>query len=178
MKRVRIGAIGLPGPLKLDFRRPAAGWAGSSWRGLTLLALGLLLAGWQAGRYLDFQERVIALEDKLAEMAKRSAAGSRAAEMGQSEALRPLSRPWDRLLQDLGAAASPDLALLALEADGARGGLRLLGEGKSLEEVLAYVQRLGASPSLAHPELVSHELRQVDGQPVVGFTIQASWGTR
>jgi hypothetical protein len=180
MKFLRIGSSGLPGPLKLDFRRPAAGWAGFSWMGLAVLALGLLLTGWQAWRYLDMQGKVVAAEDRVAERAKNSAAGSRSgvAEMGQSEALRPLNRPWDRLLKDLAAAAGPDLALLALEADGSRGTLRLLGEGKSLDEALAYVHRLGASSTLLHPELVSHEMRQVDGLPVVGFTIQAGWGVR
>ena len=180
MKFPRFGPSGLPGPLKLDFQRPAAGWVGSSRIGLAMLALGLLLAGGQAWRYLDMQARVAAAEDRAAELAKKSAAGNRsgAVEKGQSELLRHLSHPWDRLLTDLASAASPDLALLALDADGIRGRLRLLGEGKSLDEVLAYVHRLGTSASLVHPELVSHEMRLVDGQPVVGFTIQAGWGAR
>jgi hypothetical protein len=180
MKFSRFAASGIPGPLKLDFRRPAAGWAGVSRTGLAVLALGLLLAGGQIWRYLDMQGRLVAAEDSVADLLKKSAAMNRsgAVDMGQGEALRHLNQPWDRLLKDLAAAASPDLALLTLEADGVRGRLRLLGEGKNLDEVLAYVHRLGASSSLMHPELVSHEMRQVDGQPVVGFTIQAGWGPR
>ncbi|MDD5297050.1 MAG: PilN domain-containing protein [Rhodocyclaceae bacterium] len=165
---------GAPGYLKLDFQRPAAGWGASSRLGLVVLALGLALAGWQVWRYLDLKARADAVEQRVAEMRKKPANGQAVPD----EALPGLNNPWGRLLSDLAGAGSDDIALLALDADGGRGTLRVMGEAKSLDDVLAYVRRLADTGSLPHPELVSHELKKAEEQPVVGFTLRAGWGGR
>ena len=166
----------LPGLLALDYRRPGAGRL--SLAGLTILCLGLAAAGWQTWRYLDAQTKVAARSERLVELRRNPARGLPAADTARREALRPLDAPWQKLLGDLAGAAGPDLALLALEAEGGRGVLRLTGEAASLEAVLAYVQRLSKLPSVSHPELISHDMKRAEDQSVVGFTIHAGWGAR
>ncbi len=173
MKWFSSPSAGLPGVLKLDYQHR---WSGTSRRGLALLALALTLLGWQSWRYLDLHAQVAAAEDRVAELRKKPALMASGPDAARSESLAGLRQPWGRLLGDLAAAGRPELALLSLEAGAARGSLRLTGEASSLEEVLAYVQGLAKAGFLRHPELVSHETRQVEGRAVVAFVIHAGWG--
>ena len=67
------------------------------------------------------------------------------------------------------------IALLALDQEGARGGLRLTGEGRSLPEVFAYVKRLEAGGVLREVRLGSYEFHASGPLQVVGFTVTAHW---
>jgi hypothetical protein len=176
MKWFRAGSSGLPAALRLDFQHPAGGWYGSSRRGLILLALALTLLGWQSWRYLDLHGQVAAAEDRLAELRKKPTLSSAGPDAARNESLSGLRQPWGRLLSELASAGRPGLALLSLEAEGARGSLRLTGEADSLEAVLSYVEGLAKAGFLTRPELVSHETRQVEGRPVVAFVVHAGWG--
>ena len=105
--------------------------------------------------------------------------------MGEQEArpalavARVLQRDWRALLGTLEAAAQdPGVALLTLEQDGGRGGLRLSGEARSLPEVFAYVKRLEADGGLRDVRLGSYEFHASGPQQVVGFTVTARWEAR
>ena len=68
--------------------------------------------------------------------------------------------------------------MLSVETDAAKGSVRLMGEAKSLADVIAYVGRLGGTVSFSAPQLLSQENRQSDGQTVVAFAIEARWNNR
>jgi hypothetical protein len=86
-----------------------------------------------------------------------------------------LQLPWDALLQDLETLADPSVALLSLDAQGQAHTLRLTGEAKTMAEVLAYVGRLRALPSLDAVQLTSHEEKLAGNVKVIRFTVDATW---
>lgn len=175
-----------PLPLQLDWLHPGQRRRGWQWLGAGILCLGLAAAGLEVSALLEANAGIASAQDSLQHLRSRSAlarasVGSEAAGQGEAAAegaLQRLALPWNRLLLELEAARGEDVALLSLETDAAKGSVRLMGEAKSLADVLAYVERLGGTVSLATPQLLSQENRQSDGQPVVAFVIEARWNNR
>ena len=142
--------------------------------GMALLVLALLLTAWQVWRYQELDAEAARQEDRLGTLRHKAAQSAPAGNAAATAELpRQLAQPWDGLLRSVESALGPDIALLSVEMGGSA--VKLSGEAASLEDALAFVQRLGASPVLAHPELLSHEVRPMEGRSVVGFTVRAGW---
>ncbi|HZM37281.1 MAG TPA: PilN domain-containing protein, partial [Burkholderiales bacterium] len=77
----------------------------------------------------------------------------------------------------LESAASPQVALLAIEPDPRTGTVRISGEGKDYLAALTYVLNLRQSESLGNVELVRHEHSGAGARPVA-FSVSATWGVR
>jgi hypothetical protein len=105
----------------------------------------------------------------LSNTAKTSAAGPAA------KILPRLQAPWHELLGELESAADGPIALLGVDADARSRNLRLAGEAKSIDEVLAFVERLRASHRLDDVYLLSHEPRTIGAATVIAFTVSALW---
>lgn len=161
-----------PQPLTLDFRGSGSRrWA---WPGLILLALATLLAGWQYACYEELDAEIVRQEEAVSALRRKPTRSVPVAgDKGNADMARQLALPWDGLLRAMEAALGSDVALLSLEADA--NGVRLAGEALSLEEALAFVQRLSAGAVLVRPELLSHEVKTVEGRQVVGFTVRSGW---
>jgi len=176
----------VPAALDLDFsgRRPWPGALGWLLLGVGLAAAGLELAEWRAGE-ADLAERE-AIVERLSRQARHVAPAAVASSRAVSEqearpALRLagyLGADWGALMRDLAAAEDDRLALLTLEADAARGSLRLTGEAKSLAAVFEYLGRLEAAPSLAAPQLTGYEQARVGAMELIRFTATAAWAAR
>lgn len=170
--------------LELDFMAPArrGGRAGS---------LLLLLAVTASGA-VAWQHR--ALHDELIEReAQARAARSPAAVTSDAPVSAPrvrqavleveqaaqlagrLNVPWDALFTALETAATPDVALLAVESEAGRRSVRLSGEARQLGALLAYVRSLRSRPLLTDVFVHSHETQAQDPQHPVRFSIAASW---
>ena len=171
-------------PLQLDWLHPDRKPRAWRWLSAGVLCIGLAGAAFELAGLMEANAGIAGAEDELRRlrgMALRGGAGVEAGRQGEKTAddvRQRLALPWDRLFLDLEAATVEGVALSNLETDGAKGSVRLMGEAKSLADVLAYVGRLGQVASLADPQLLSQESRQSDGQPVVAFAIEARWNTR
>jgi Tfp pilus assembly protein PilN len=166
--------------LHLDFLRPAPR---RQLPGAALLALGIAVAGAAAWRHHALVTEVSSLGERLA--AQRAAARERpprgaepkqlATEVGRANAvLASLGVPWDAMFAELEAAASETVALLVIEP-AAGGRIRLAGEARRFDDLLAYVVRLEATPGFANVFLAGHELRGAGPDRPVAFTLAADW---
>jgi hypothetical protein len=171
--------------IHLDFLHPS----GPRMRaGVALLALGLAAAGLTGWRYYGLASEVERLESRVADLkslARRSFPAMRvpagdakllAQEVGRANAVvASLTIPWDAMFGELESAAGKDVALLGIQPDGSGRQVRLAGEARRFEDLLAYVGRLEATAGFANVFLAGHELRSdAAGQPVA-FTLTADW---
>jgi Tfp pilus assembly protein PilN len=178
--------------LHLDFVRPRAP---RTWLGAGLLAAGAFAAVATLAEYRALTGEAERLEARIADtqrMARRDLPRLRQAALdpkaladevrNANAVLAQLTIPWDGLFREIEAAGDPTIALLAIQPDAATRALRIAGEARRFEDVLAYVGRLEQRPGLANVFLASHELRQGGAQRPVAFALVAQWvdagGTR
>lgn len=88
---------------------------------------------------------------------------------------RDIQRPWEKLFAALESAKSDDIALLSLAPDAERGVVRIGGEAKRREAILAYMTRLGQGGVLRNVFLVEDQVQQQDPERPVRFLISADW---
>ncbi len=169
--------------LHLDFLHPAAPRLRLA---ATLLALGIAATLAVAWRHhvlvaeIDELGARVADTDRLARRdlpRMREAVGDPklvAQEVSRANAvLASLTLPWDAMFGSLEKASDPGVALLGVQPAGRQ--VRLLGEARQLEDLLAYIARLESSGGFANVFLASHELKQNGGAPSVAFTLNADW---
>jgi len=171
--------------LHLDFLHPAGPRLQA---GIVLLALGVAAAGFVLWRYHAIAadaERLEARIDDVKRLAHRELPRMRAPtgdarqlaqEVGRANAvLASLTLPWDAMFGELEAAANPNVALLGIQPDGSGRQVRLAGEARRFEDVLAYIARLEATAGFANVFLAGHELKSGAGGQPVAFTLTADW---
>ena len=83
--------------------------------------------------------------------------------------------PWERLFDAIEDADLGGLGALALTPNARDRTLRLTGEARDLNELLAYVDRMGAQSLLGEVHLQGYNTVVRDGQPVLSFTLAAVW---
>jgi Tfp pilus assembly protein PilN len=171
--------------LHLDFARPYARRTGVA---ALLLAAGLVAALAAGLEYRHLAGEVERLERSIADsrrLARRDLPRLRAAASdpkqlaeevrGANLVLAQLTLPWDALFGEIEAAGGDGVALLSIQPDAAGGTVRLTGEARSYQEVLAYVGRLERREALSRVFLTSHELRAGGAQRPVAFAVLAHW---
>lgn len=84
-----------------------------------------------------------------------------------------LASPWDDPLRALEAHRNPAVALLAIDAQAQR--LRLVGEARDMDAVVAWLEGLRGSPSIAAADLSGHEMRQDGDIGRLRFTVDMRW---
>lgn len=174
-----------PAAVDLDFaparrRRPGAlGWV--------LLALGVFAAGfaaydmWMAGRDLDEREALLArlraeLHPEGAAQPARDAVPVSAEERAPAARVASaLNADWAAFFTDLEGANHPQVAVLELQGDAARGSLRIVGEAQSVEAAFAYLEQLQRAGMLREARIDSHEWVTQGPQMVVRFVLTAQW---
>ena len=171
--------------LHLDFVRPRAP---RTWLGAGLLAAGAFAAVATLAEYRALAGEAERLEARIADtqrMARRELPRLRqtaldpkalADEVRNANAvLAQLTIPWDGLFREIEAAGDRTIALLSIQPDAGTRALRITGEARRFEDVLAYVGRLEQRPGIANVFLASHELRQGGAQRPVAFALVAQW---
>lgn len=100
---------------------------------------------------------------------------SAAMQKGQNDILARLSLPWVALFRALENAQDKKVALLTIEPNIKTGTVRLTAETGTLEQALAYLDRLQQQSALSAVTLIEHEIAlETAGQPV-RFTLSLSW---
>jgi hypothetical protein len=93
-------------------------------------------------------------------------------------AIDKLSVPWNELLSAFESIRLPHIGLLSLVPNADERSMRMSGEARSVPDLMAYVERVAALPSLAQVHLVGFETVPRDGARVVSFTLFAKWQAR
>src|SRR3954465_9828562 len=161
--------------IELDFIRRAQRARGG---GRCLLAGAIGLAGDRAFSYAGLLRSVKENESIVAraQPGKPPAAPPSAEEVGLArDTVERLALPWPKLFAALEAAASDQVALLAIEPDTKSGTVKISGDSKDYLAALGYVLNLSQADTLSHVQLVRHEVRQNDPQRPVSFSISAAW---
>jgi hypothetical protein len=177
---------GVPPAIELDFmaQRKPPGTVGWLMLGVGVLAvLGVLVEHFDLRETLaDAQQRLArqqrAVHRALGPLPAKNREKLPDAELRRAAQLaQELQRPWLSMLADVESAADADVALLAIESPSIRDGssLRLTGEGRSLEAVFAYSQRLLARPSLDSARIESYEFKKGATAETVVFKLTARW---
>ena len=146
----------------------------SAWAGRLLFAIALAVAADAGWTYLRLRETLSADQGRLAAVQPRAARKVGPGELAAArETVQRLTLPWTQLFGALESAASPQVALLAIEPDPRSGKVTLTGDSKDYLAALTYVLNLRRSDGLANVQLVRHEQKASD----VSFSVSASWGS-
>lgn len=147
---------------------------------LALLAAGVVLLGTVAAIESRLEQRVSQENERSNMLTSPPAAGSEGPTdpevrerdwQGANRVLDDLEVPWDDLFSSVEGAGSSGLTLFSLTPDAHAHSLRIAGSAQSVDEVLAYVRRLGGQPGLADVNLVSYSVKEGHIQ----FLIGARW---
>lgn len=171
--------------LAIDFRRrPVSPWRWAGW--LALLAAALFTAG-LARSYAEIDARRAAAEQRheLLDARRQGTAARSAAAPPDARTLAALQRanliidelalPWGGLLDAIESTDVAGLGLLSLQPNARERSVRLVGEARSLAEVLAYVDRLAAQPALQQVHLLGYKHAVREGSSIVSFQVAATW---
>jgi Tfp pilus assembly protein PilN len=163
--------------IEIDFVRQRRS---SPWAGRLLFVVALAVAADTGNTYFRLSESLGGGAAAVAATQPRIGARRVPAEevAAAREAVERLSMPWGRLFGALEQAASPQVALLAIEPDPRTGVVTISGEGKDYLAALTYVLNLRQAESLSNVQLVRHEQGDGDPRKPVAFSVSASWGTR
>lgn len=146
----------------------------SAWAGRLLFAIALAVAADAGWTYLRLREALSADQGRLTAVQPRAARKVGPEELAAArETVQRLTLPWTQLFGALESAASPQVALLAIEPDPRSGKVTISGDSKDYLAALTYVLNLRRSDALANVQLVRHEQRASD----VSFSVSASWGS-
>ena len=172
-------------PLHFDFMRAAPV---PRWRWALLAAAAALLVPVsnayqeaaaqreQAQLRVDVAERQAKQRPRRPGRADEAADAQDAASAQRANAvIDQLTVPWDELFQTLEGADARGVAVLSLAPNARDRTLRLAGEARQMNELLAYVSRLAERPALAQVHLLGYSTVVKDGAPLISFTLAASW---
>jgi len=171
--------------LHLDFLHPAAP---RRRLGIGLLVIGIAAASAAVSRYhilaLEHDELGARIADTT-RLARRDLPRMRelagdpkvvALEVSRANAvLASLTVPWDAMFGELEAASNSNVALLGIQPEASGRQVRLIGEARRFEDLLAYIARLEATEGFANVFLAGHEMKQGGPERPVAFSLTADW---
>ena len=174
-----------PAALQLDFVRPvASAWRWVGWCALALAAIGVVAGSEVCSRVAQAHEAAQGRHD-LVEARLRGSGPRRAVVAPDAQTLADVHRanavidqltvPWEDLFGAVEAADARGLGLLSLTPNARERSLRLVGESRSIDELLDYVERLAAQPTLSQVHLLGYSTPARDGVSVVSFNLAATW---
>jgi Tfp pilus assembly protein PilN len=167
--------------LALDFKQTPRHWSAL---GLLLLVIGAIVLATVVNTERSLTGQIELVEARMEVLAKRGkikpAQPLDVQELQQdirqaNDILQQLSLPWDALFKALEATSEKEIALLSIQPDVAKRIVRIGGEAKDFDALLAYITRLEQSKILNHVYLTSHEVRSQDAEKPVRFSLLANW---
>lgn len=174
--------------LQLDFQRPPTTRA--RWVGWLLLAVAVPVVVLTAESYSRADQARALAQGRHEHLQARGQADrpQRAVAVPDADTLASVRRanavidqlsvPWGELFVAIEAADARGLGVLSLTPNARDRSLRLAGEARSMEDLLAYVQRMAAQPALQQVHLLAYGTAVREGVPVVSFTLAATWRAR
>lgn len=86
-----------------------------------------------------------------------------------------LNLPWRDVLDAIEVAASPDIALLAIESDGRKQVVNGVAEAKDGNGMARYVEQLKKQALFGEVLLTRHETNEQDADRPLRFQFEAQW---
>lgn len=165
--------------LHLDYVAPR--WP--AWPGWMVLALGAGLAAASIGAGVAARMHIAALEARLQParaapriatpadpgVARRADQEAKAA----AEAAQRLAFSWQPIFDAVEKAARPEVSLLALQPDPARGTVQISAEARDADAMLAYWRALDADAGLAAVHIAQYQVQEREPQQPIRFVLQA-----
>jgi hypothetical protein len=170
---------------EVDFRRAPRN--AGRWAGWLLLVVACAVLAWLADGHAAVTEAHALAQEAHDFGAQRLRARQPASDTARADAqtltelrrvnlvIDQLTVPWDGLFQAVEAADAKGLGVLSLTPSALDRTLRLGGEARNVGDVLSYVERLVAQPTLGAVHLQGYNTVQREGASVIGFTLAASW---
>jgi Tfp pilus assembly protein PilN len=176
----------MPPALQIDF---ATAPRGANRGGAILLFAGLAVAAGIVGSYLHLCQETNAVQARIEALARdMRASGADALERdprklralrarieASNRILSALDQPWIRLFDELESATVDGVTLLAMEPDGPKALVRLVGEARDRDTLSRYLERLGRLVSLREVRLNQHEIRDAQAGSSLRFVVSARW---
>lgn len=170
--------------LALDFKQVPRQWSAL---GLVVLVIGALALAYVANTERNLSGQIELAEARLDRLAKRGKikpvqpvdSEQLQTDIRQAnDILQQLSLPWDALFKAVEATREREIALLSIQPNVDKRVVRITGEAKSFEALLAYMSYLEGSKTLHQVYLTSHEVRSQDAEKPVRFALLANWVVR
>jgi hypothetical protein len=154
-----------------------------------LLCFGAAAIGWQMlarQRALETQLALVRAQVRGSGTSATAAAAAVAAaqpRIGEAQAqavnaaVLQLNLPW-RALQDAVEQATPKrIALIALEPDPRRRGMKITAEAKTSDDMIAYIEQLKGQElfGAGAVTLLRHEISELDPNRPIRFQLEAQW---
>lgn len=171
--------------MELDFIKKRRG---TNLAGVLLLVLGLTSAGSAIFGYMHLGQQITASEgasDKLRRLAVRNSERTRLTpemtlqnQKSMEQAInisKQLAMPWDQLFAALEANKGDHIAILTMQPDPGKQILRITGEAKNFDELLAFVSRLEHTSIFTDTVLSNHEIREQDPDKPIRFGLVSTW---
>jgi hypothetical protein len=176
----------MPAALQIDFANASQG---GNRGGAILLIAGVAVAAGLVGSYVHVRQETDAAQARIEALARNLRTigiGARESDPRKRETLRTrieasnrilsaLDQPWIRLFDELESATVDGVTLLAMEPDGSKAQVRLVGEAHDRDTLSRYLERLGMLASLREVRLNQHELRDAHGGNSLRFVVSARW---
>ncbi|MGH8665538.1 MAG: PilN domain-containing protein [Burkholderiales bacterium] len=176
----------MPGALQIDF---AGAPRGANRGGAILLLAGLAVAAGIVGGYLHLRQETDVVQARIEALSRNIRANGaeilerdprklralRARIEASNRILSALDQPWIRLFDELESATVDGVTLLAMEPDGSKALVRLVGEARDRATLSRYLERLGRLASLREVRLNQHEIRDARGGSSLRFVVSARW---
>lgn len=90
--------------------------------------------------------------------------------------IQQMTIPWDQLFIEIESTADAEVGLLSIQPDVANRLVRINGEARNFNAMLAYSRRLESADLLRNVVLLSHEVKTQDPQRPVLFAMSVGWG--
>jgi Tfp pilus assembly protein PilN len=173
--------------IDIDFARPRPRRR-ASMAAVALFIAGLVAIGVLVVEYLEARDDLQRLETRQARLLRAprpdtssgqrqaSTESARARDAALARMAVQLQLPWDGLLRILETATDQTVAVLSIDAQGTGRTLRMVGEAKSMADVVAYVARLRTSALVSAATLSHHEEVPAGGSPMIRFSVELAWG--
>lgn len=92
-----------------------------------------------------------------------------------NQVVRELAVPWAALFNAVDASGGDGIALLSLEPDTQKGTVKISGEARDLDVLLAYVKQLAGRDVFAGVLLQSHQVQREVAEKPLRFSLLARW---
>lgn len=142
-------------------------------------ALAWSMHAWEAARDreagLDLQ--IASLENVRPASAPRAEPANVASQETQARIAAQLAWRWQPAFDALAGARDKRIALVALDANQAKAHLKLTAEARTLEDAVAWIERLQGQPGVKSAALTQHEFQADADQRPVRFIVDVALRT-
>lgn len=170
--------------LSLDYQRSSATVTKI---GIALLLIGLLIALYTTYQFRLAEQQLAIAEAHAGNLEHQIKRGNSTAKPTQltperqqeaklaNDILMQLALPWGGLFKALESNNTDKIALLAIQPDTGKHSIKIKGEAKNFNALLAYIQLLEQSNTMTDITLLNHEINQQVAEKPVRFTFTANW---